>query len=242
MSILTSVYKLDEVDGSGDLPPLIKPQKREFSFNLSNVNKTQNENSSVFWNFGDHGSTGNEVISPSITKSNVEYTYTNPGTYHVHSIATVEGVLFHLQETLVIEGDVDMRTPAPIHWNAIVDLIEGLPLTPTQLNATSDVGGSFVYSPGAGTILAEGTHTLTAIFTPTDDTLYLPNTITQTITIAMAPAILSFSIPETIIAPTTITPTATTEGVVDGFNISEDPTTPDTNATWITEPLTYEVK
>lgn len=44
------------------------------------------------------------------------------------------------------------------------------PLSATQLNATSQTPGTFTYSPPAGTILPAGTHTLTATFTPTDQT------------------------------------------------------------------------
>jgi hypothetical protein len=50
-------------------------------------------------------------------------------------------------------------TPAPI--------IYGTPLSPTQLDATANVAGSFTYSPAAGKIVAAGNDTLTVTFKPT---------------------------------------------------------------------------
>ncbi|MGA2538124.1 MAG: protease pro-enzyme activation domain-containing protein [Terracidiphilus sp.] len=51
-------------------------------------------------------------------------------------------------------------TPAPI--------VYGTGLSTTQLDATANVAGSFVYNPPAGTVLAAGQHTLDATFTPAD--------------------------------------------------------------------------
>jgi len=43
-------------------------------------------------------------------------------------------------------------------------------LSASQLNAAAGVPGSFVYTPGAGTVLNAGARTLHATFTPTDTT------------------------------------------------------------------------
>src|SRR5208283_3960073 len=50
-------------------------------------------------------------------------------------------------------------TPAPITY--------GTPLSGTQLDATANVAGTFVYKPPAKTILTAGEHTLSVTFTPT---------------------------------------------------------------------------
>jgi RHS repeat-associated protein len=60
----------------------------------------------------------------------------------------------------------------PITWATPTAIADGTALSSTQLNATSTVAGTFVYSPPAGTTLPAGPHVLTATFTPTDTTDY----------------------------------------------------------------------
>jgi 6-phosphogluconolactonase (cycloisomerase 2 family) len=45
-------------------------------------------------------------------------------------------------------------------------------LSATQLDASANVAGTFLYTPPAGTVLAAGTQTLSVTFTPTDTTDY----------------------------------------------------------------------
>ena len=52
-----------------------------------------------------------------------------------------------------------------ITWNAPAAITYGAALSSTQLNATADVPGAFVYSPAAGTVLKAGTQTLSVVFT-----------------------------------------------------------------------------
>ena len=59
---------------------------------------------------------------------------------------------------------VTWPTPAPV--------ASGTSLSGAQLNATATVAGVFVYGPPAGTVPADGTVTLTALFTPTDGATY----------------------------------------------------------------------
>jgi len=55
-----------------------------------------------------------------------------------------------------------------ITWNTPSPIIVGTALGATQLNATSGgVAGNFVYTPASGTLLTEGSHTLSVQFTPT---------------------------------------------------------------------------
>jgi hypothetical protein len=57
------------------------------------------------------------------------------------------------------------------------------PLGAAELNATANTPGTFVYTPGEGTILAAGTQTLSVTFTPTDTTHYKTTTATAQITV-----------------------------------------------------------
>ena len=69
-----------------------------------------------------------------------------------------------------------------ITWNNPADIPYGIPLSSTQLDATSSVPGNFVYTPPAGTILSAGLHqTLSVTFTPTDIADY--NIATATVSI-----------------------------------------------------------
>jgi Flp pilus assembly CpaE family ATPase len=91
-----------------------------------------------------------------------------------------------------------------VTWSAPASIAYGTALSATQLNATAPVPGKFVYNPGAGEILAAGTHTLSAIFTPTDSSDYAAVQATMTLTVAKAkptaitwptPAAISHGIP-----------------------------------------------
>jgi hypothetical protein len=77
-----------------------------------------------------------------------------------YSFSFINGTLTVTQATPVITW----ATPAPINF--------GTPLGATQLNATSNVAGAFVYSPAAGAVLPVGPNILAATFTPSDATNY----------------------------------------------------------------------
>jgi MYXO-CTERM domain-containing protein len=65
-------------------------------------------------------------------------------------------------DQVLIAGQTNLTwaTPAAITY--------GTPLSGTQLDATANVPGTFVYTPAAGTIPAVGTDTLSVVFTPTN--------------------------------------------------------------------------
>ncbi len=94
---------------------------------------------------------------------------TNAGNYSVaanldnpnYAAATATGVLF-----------INKATPI-ISWNNPADIAEDTALGSTQLNATANVAGIFLYSPPAGTLLNPGAQQqLSASFTPTDGVNY----------------------------------------------------------------------
>jgi hypothetical protein len=70
-----------------------------------------------------------------------------------------------------------------ITWPAPAAITYPTPLSATQLNATANVPGAFVYTPAAGALLAAGAHTLSVKFTPTDTTDYTSVTATRTLTV-----------------------------------------------------------
>jgi hypothetical protein len=86
-----------------------------------------------------------------------------------------------------------------VTWPVPASIAYGTALSAAQLNATASVPGKFVYNPGAGEILAAGTHTLSAIFTPTDTTDYAAVQATVTLTVAKAkPTTITWPTPAAI--------------------------------------------
>lgn len=87
---------------------------------------------------------------------------TNAGSYPIsvtltnsnYSASPVSGILVISKATPILSW----ATPQPVQ--------SGTTLTATQLNATSNVAGSFVYSLPLGTIVATGAISITATFTP----------------------------------------------------------------------------
>jgi hypothetical protein len=74
------------------------------------------------------------------------------------------------------------KTDPVITWTTPADITLGTALSATQLNATANISGTFVYNPTAGTKLNAGNaQTLSVTFTPTDATTY--NSATKTVKI-----------------------------------------------------------
>ena len=85
------------------------------------------------------------------------------------------------------ELQITGATRPTVTWPAPANIVYGTALGPTQLNASSPVPGTFVYSPSAGTLMNSGNgQTLTVIFTPTDSTSYTPVTTNVSISVLKA--------------------------------------------------------
>ena len=97
-----------------------------------------------------------------------------------------------------------------ITWHNPAAIIYGTPLSGTQLDATASVTGTFVYTPGAGTILNAGNQPLSVNFTPTDTSNYdsAPANVTLVVNKALATANLQSS-PNTSQLGDVVTYTAT---------------------------------
>ena len=74
-----------------------------------------------------------------------------------------------------------------ITWATPGGITYGTALSATQLNATAAVGGTFAFSPAAGSVPGAGTHTLSVIFTPTDTATYDSATATVELPVDQAP-------------------------------------------------------
>lgn len=89
------------------------------------------------------------------------------------------------------------RTPA-IEWLAPEIITYGVPLNDAQLNATSSVPGTFQYHPGPGAVLAAGEHTLSVVFTPSNQSDYAPAQAAVKLSVAKATPAVSWLTPDPI--------------------------------------------
>ena len=94
---------------------------------------------------------------------------------------------FVIQQTTPV---INWPTPAPITY--------GTALSATQLDATANTPGTFIYMPPAGTVLRAGTNTLYVMFTPTDRTDYRSATASVTLTVNRATPVITWATPAAI--------------------------------------------
>jgi hypothetical protein len=81
-----------------------------------------------------------------------------------------------------VQLTVNNATPV-IAWANPAPVLAGTALSTTQLNATSGVPGTFVYSPPSGTVTTAGNTILSTTLTPTDTTNY--NTASTSVTLTV---------------------------------------------------------
>jgi hypothetical protein len=95
-------------------------------------------------------------------------------------------------------------TFATVNWATPAAIPYGTALSTTQLNASSNVAGTFTYSPLAGSIPSGGSATLTSTFTPSDSADY-PQIVTSVqLTVNKATPTLTWATPAAIPAGTAI--------------------------------------
>jgi hypothetical protein len=188
----------------GDAVPTITPSYSGF---------VNSENSSVL--------TAQPVCVTSYTTSStvgsVETTSCSGAAGANYSISYVSGSI-----TVAAANNGNNNNPAPtpvvtpvvkqkttITWNNPNPIFVGTALSGSELNASFSVPGTCVYTPALGTILSEGSHTLSVTCTPTDGVNYEP--MTTTVTIQVKPVkkkatILWFN-PSSITNPTPLSST-----------------------------------
>jgi hypothetical protein len=105
--------------------------------------------------------------------------------------------------TATVTLTVNKATPT-LSWATPAPISPGTALSSTQLNATSSVAGTFVYTPAAGSMPATGTDTLSVIFTPTDATDYTTATATVQLAVGKATPAIVWATPAPIIYGTAL--------------------------------------
>ena len=85
-----------------------------------------------------------------------------------------------------------------ITWSNPAAITYGTALGATQLNASSTVTGTYVYTPPAGTVLTVGSQTLSVTLTPDDTTDYTAATKTVTINVKQAKPTITWATPASI--------------------------------------------
>ena len=141
------------------------------------------------WNFGDGSNS---------TQQNPTHTY-SAGNYTVNLTASNGNGTD--SKTVTING---LKATPIITWSNPTDIIYGKALDSTQLNASSSVPGTFVYTPSSGTVLSVGTQILHVDFTPADVANYTTASKSGTINVSEKPVlpVANFSTNVTIgIAP-----------------------------------------
>src|SRR4030095_8285754 len=95
-----------------------------------------------------------------------------------------------------------------IAWTNPTDITYGTALSGTQLNATTSVPGTFLYTPGAGTVLNAGNgQTLHVDFTPTDTTNYTNASKNVLINVTKATPTITWNNPADIVYGTALSAT-----------------------------------
>ncbi len=104
---------------------------------------------------------------------------------------------FTASNSLVLSQIVNAVAPV-ITWPTPAAITYGTALSGTQLNASTTVAGTFVYTPAAGTVLGAGSKTLSVMFTPTDGTDYTTAKDTVTLIVNQATPVINWTAPAAI--------------------------------------------
>ncbi len=107
--------------------------------------------------------------SPTAKTNAGSYTYTGNIYNNNYNVTPISGIL------------VIAKANNLLSWTKPVDIQENTPLSNTQLSATSNHAGIFIYNYPIGTKLPVGVSTLIGTFYPTDSVNYNTQTITTTI-------------------------------------------------------------
>jgi hypothetical protein len=110
--------------------------------------------------------------------------------------------------SVVVNPSSSGATGVPIiTWNAPATISYGTTLNSPQLSATTNVPGTFTYTPAAGTILIAGTHTIYVTFTPTNTKEYSATTASVQLTVKQANPTVTWPTPATIVSGTALSAT-----------------------------------
>jgi PKD repeat protein len=112
------------------------------------------------------------VLNPAVSISTTALATSPAGTYPIHA----SGAAAANYTISFLDGILTITKATPVLlWGNPADIAFGTPLSGTQLNASANVPGTFVYTPAAGTVLPIGNNqNLTVVFTPNDALNYSP--------------------------------------------------------------------
>jgi phospholipase C/sugar lactone lactonase YvrE len=98
----------------------------------------------------------------------------------------------------VIQKTMAEQQVSIVTWPPPAVITYGTPLSATQLNATANVAGTFVYTPATGRLLNAGNQTLSVTFTPTQNQDYTKVTASVGLQVNQAPSSVTWSTPAAI--------------------------------------------
>jgi hypothetical protein len=128
------------------------------------------------------GSYVNSPLAGSFAYSPVSGTVLGAGSQTLTATFTPTDTANYKTATATVTLTVNKATPT-VTWVAPAAIVFGTALSPTQLDATASVPGTFVYNPASGAIPAVGNDTLSVTFTPTDSVNYATVTATVPLTV-----------------------------------------------------------
>jgi hypothetical protein len=184
-----------------------------------------------------NGSAQGPVITPAVSGATYSISgtasATTAGSYSVTATATGN----YTGTSGPIAWTIAQATPV-VSWATPSPIVYGTALDPTELNATANVAGSFIYIPTAGTVLNVGTQTLSVAFTPTDATDYNNASASVSLTVNPPPPAAPVFSPVTGVytSAQTVTIISATSG--SSIRYTTDGSTPsETNGTLYSGPL-----
>jgi Bacterial Ig-like domain (group 2)/Chitobiase/beta-hexosaminidase C-terminal domain len=147
------------------------------------------------------------AVAPGAVMVQAAYVEATPaGASPASASTTPENLSASTQVTISSAPSTPPSSPSTptISWSAPAAIAYGAALSSTQLNATANVAGTFVYTPAAGAVLKAGTQTLSAVFTPTDTSTYSSATATVQLTVNQATPTITWAAPAGITTGTAL--------------------------------------
>jgi hypothetical protein len=180
----TVVITIDDPNYQGTLTTTLVINRATATLNISGLSGSYNgQQQSV-------NITSNPVgLSTSVTYNGSSTLPTNAGTYTVVITITDPNYTGSTTVTFVIN-----KADPTILWSTPQAIPYGTALSGTQLNAsiTQLIAGTFSYTPSSGTVLGNGSHTLSVTFTPDDSDNW--NSASATVTIQVASGLVTFTV------------------------------------------------
>jgi trimeric autotransporter adhesin len=175
-------------------------------FNDSSENTT-----GWYWDFGD-GANSNE--------QNPVHMFSAAGNYTVNLTASNTNGTDSINATIAVQ-----KATPEITWNDPEDIVYGIPLSSTQLNASASVNGTLDYTPATGTVLGVGHHTLQVDFAPDDAANYTNASANVSINVTSGTPAITWSNPVDIVYGTALNSTQLNALASVPGNFTYDPAT-----------------